>query len=178
MSVLEDTRYEHIGKNNISLFRKTYEVTDGPRYNFADDIEFATKLKAMYSINDKFRRTGRTRLQAQISVDLAIETGKPIYFVDHTEINGDRRTRDKCHHFMRQVEEIIDEYRRQGCNILVHHIRRDECMSLILRDSISTIVFDKIRIPTFHPEPAIHYIAGVDPYQIEPKDNLLLICDV
>lgn len=172
--IIDNPTFEYVVKDDMMIGRE-FE-----KYNFANDIEFATKLKAMYH-NHAFRRTGRTRLQAQIAVDLGIETGEPIYFVDHTAMHNERN-RHNSHYFMRQVEDIIDEYRRQGCDIQVVHLRRDECIALKLFAGHG--IFEKIRIPTFKPEPAIkletsmYGVMGVDPYQIEPKDNLLLICDV
>jgi len=136
-------------------------------YNFANDEDFAMKLKAFYGRD--FRRSGRTRLQAQILVDLALETRERIYLSDHAATFLDTRRTDE--ELMRQIHRVIEEYKASGCNIIVRQAN--------LRDAFIHLEycggnFHNLRIRDFRPtsnKEELYYL-GDDDFD----ENELLMC--
>jgi len=77
------------------------------------DKEFKQKLKAFYCYEDCYRRTGRTTLQAQIILEVAIESGKTVYMCDHN--NRGRQANDELAGY---IKRLANEYNRAGMSVV------------------------------------------------------------
>lgn len=151
------------------------ECLDAP-YNFAEDNDFASKMKLYYS--QQPRRTGRTRLMARILVETAIETGKRIYINSDHEIIHEN-SRNINHHLYRQVQDVIHRYNVEGCDLEMEQGGREGQDGLWIRvRTPNPTDYNRVRIETYNSSIKKHYVMGVDPYKIEEEDDLLLICKI
>lgn len=135
-------------------------------YNFAEDDEFAMKYKEFYHLQS--RRTGKTHLQARTCIELAIETGKRIYFADHNEAYEQSRRNDQ--NMRERIQRLICTYYSSvlhGGNI---NVAQDY---VEFRGSMDYRVYNPLRIKSFTPEITTKRIVKPAIY-----DSMLLICQI
>lgn len=164
--------------------KKDYPMTpseaygNSHQYNFADDKDFASKMKFYYS--QVPRRSGRTYLMAKILVEQAIETGQRICIVgDHERIHRDRRELD--HYLYQQVQHIIHDYQSRGCHFDVRQGGRQgssEGVWIEIRLLGNPHIYHKLRIPTYEPSYVPEYVMGHDSCKEEEDDELLITCKI
>lgn len=138
-----------------------------------NDIEFQSKLKALFS-HDRYRRTGRSHVLAKVLIEIALETGEHIAFVDHHDVfNISHRHK---YEFMKMVREIIDEYLYYGVDIQIIDLN-EKGMRLRLGNTRYTSpkspmdIYRRMRIPDYFPD------STPKPKQKE-VDLLLITCNI
>lgn len=105
-------------------YHNQYPLTPDECFNAEEkvspfDEEFAIKLKAFYSDNLEYRRTGRTTLIARIIVELAIETEKDLSVFDHLI---DYRIHDRRHvaeEVLHRIRWVINDYASKGVDLYI-----------------------------------------------------------
>lgn len=102
------------------IFKNQDSHKTGPGFS----KEFYNELHRFYSQGN--RRSGRTYLLARVLVNTAIETDKPINFVDHHSIFKNSRHTDGLFEMAREIEGIICEYEAKGLSLSFNMSRNDK----------------------------------------------------
>ncbi len=112
-------------------------------YKFSEDIEFASKLKALNHAKD-YRRSGRTFLLLRIAIEKSIEEGGSIVkIIDHFNRGYEIRS---------EIYNVLSWYSHQGVELRPIEVNRHEDTYRFDILSSCRENYNRVRIPTFYPE--------------------------
>ena len=103
---------------------------------------FELELKQFFSMGR--RGSGRSAMLARVMVETAIESGRTISVIDHCL--DERVGRNGVEHLMRQCQEVIENYKREGCQIHISKFNHSSGTMQLFLPKESFRDYDRIKI--------------------------------
>lgn len=119
-------------------------------YRFSDDIEFASKLKTLFSERCS-RRSGRTFLLLRIAIENAIENQGVIHPIDHIQMYERYDTRLTLDVLYNELHRVLDWYKHEH-NVHIRMVKTTQRGGCVLELVNGFDNFNKIRLKEFIPE--------------------------
>lgn len=128
---------------NPGFLKNVFPLQDEMIRDFEPHSErFELELKQFFSMGR--RRSGRTSILARVIVETAIESGEVLQVADHS---FEKRAQSQViHHLMVKIRDVIEDYKRQGCEIHMSKwdTRSGEIQLYLAPESFSQ--YDQIKI--------------------------------